>query len=303
MPPEINGRHGFGITHTPAATPSGGAQAPAGSRPSSPARPEGLGARQAPPQAGMAPRQRMPQAWQPTAMGVSVQPHAALHGAPTHRGLQPHGHTSSRGGIMSAARNMFQRIRQFPQEVQQLAQAASYYPPVTMSHAMHTVNQAIQGLHALSQQQQPHMHPQMPYAPMPYAQVPYAPAHGHAPAQAHGHADAPQQPAHGVPVHSAPPPVWGTPVGHMPPQPAPWHHPAPPMAVHPALQVQHSAHQFMAEAQAFDAAMLSHQMQQMQMNAQTVQNCMAELQQVVLANQALLAGAARPGQVAARAMM
>lgn len=295
MPPGINGRHGFGVIPTPVATPPGGVQAPAGSRPSSPARPEGLGARHAPPQAGMAPRQRMPQAWQPPALGVPAQPHAAMYGAPTPRGLHQHGHTSSRGGIMSAARNMFQRIRQFPQEVQQLAQAASYYPPVTMSHAMHTANQAIQGLHALSQQQ-PHMYPHM-YPQMPYAQVPYAPAH------AHGHAGGPQQPAHGLPVHSAPPPVWGTPVGPMPPQPAPWHHPTPPMAMHPALQVQHSAHQFMAEAQAFDAARLSQQVQQMHMNAQTVQNCMAELQQVFLANQALLANAARPGQAAARAMM
>lgn len=289
MPPGINGRHGFGPITPPAATPLGGTQAPVTSRPSSPARPDGLASRHAPPQAGMAPRQRMPQGWQPPALGVPAQPHAAAHGATLYKGqglhLPPGGGASGRGGIMQSVRNIFQQIRQFPQQLQQLAQAATAYRPITVQHALHTAQMSIQSLQSLSQPT-PYMHQPMSYG------TPHQPAHG-----------TPHQPAHGTPVHQAPPPVWGVPVAPMLAQPATWHHPAQPPAMHPAVQVQHSAQQFMAQAQAFDASMVSHQAQQMHLNARTVQNCMAELQQMFLANQALLAGAARPGQATAHAMM
>ena len=237
--------------------------------------------------AGMAPRQRAPQAWQPPALGVPAYAHFAespqvLSPRPSLGGS--HGRGFGGGSVTQAVRNVFQQIRQFPQQLQQLAQAASHHPPITMQHAMHTAQMAIHGLQTLSQPT-PYMHPPMPYAP------PHAPAFG------------PQQPVHGMPLNAPPPPAWGVPVGSLPPQPAAWHQPAPPMAMHPALQVQHAARQFVAQAQAFDAAMLSQQVQQMHMNAQTVRNCMAELQQVFLANQALLAAPTRPGQTAARAMM
>jgi hypothetical protein len=269
MPSRINGRYGVGGTPLPAATPQRSPQAPAQGRPASSGRPEGLAARNLSGSAGMAPRQRMPQAWQPPALGGPAHAHAqapmAAHFA--------RGGSASRafggGGFLQAVRNVFQGIREMPQQLQQLAQQASRYSHNTMQQAMQTAQIAIHG-----PQPMPYMPQPMPYMPQP---MPYMPPH-------------------------APAVALGVPVGLMPLQPAPWHHPAPPMAMHTALEVQHTAQQFMAQAHAFDAASLSQQIAQMNLQMQTVQNCVAQLQQTFQANQAQVAGAARPGRAAAYAM-
>lgn len=238
-------------------------------------------ARHASGSAGMAPRQGMPQAWQPPVPAYAQVPVAAHFAmaprAPDHQPPSGASHSRAFGvGFMQTVRDAYQQIRQFPQQLQQLAQHASMFRQSTLQDAMHAAQVAIHGLQTLPQ-------------PMPY-QPP------HAPAMALG------VPAFGAmpqaPSHQAGHPALGVPVGYVPPQPAPWHQPAPPPALHAALQVQQIAQQYAEQARAFNAVALQQQVAQMNLQMQTVQNCMAQLQQSFQANQALRAGAAQPGPAA-----
>lgn len=178
--------------------------------------------RNGPASASMAPRQGGLQA---PALGVPVYPQAAMampYAAPPMM-LYPRpqvGGASGRGGFMQRLRNTFQEIRQFPQQLHQLAQQATQYRPNLFQNAMDTAHQTIHTLQSGA------------------LQTSFNP-----PAQPH-----PQVPALGIPAAWLQQPA------------APMKHVDEPMVLTPRPQVQGAAQMFSAQAHSFDPALLSQQL-------------------------------------------
>ena len=164
MPQGIDGRASVGITTPPATTPQGSPPPPSGSRPAPSAGPQGLTARNPSTSSSIAPRQKGPQA---PAMGVPAQPQAPAgqalgvpvyaqpYMAPYHAAppmtLIPRpqiGGAFGGGGILQMVRNAVQQIMQFPQQLHQLAQQASHYPPPRIQQALNAARPFGHGPHA-----------------------------------------------------------------------------------------------------------------------------------------------------------
>jgi hypothetical protein len=126
------------------------------------------------------------------------------------------------GGFMQRLRNTYQEIRQFPQQLHQLAQQATQYRPNLFQNAMDTAHQAIHTLQSGALQAA--FHP--PAHPHPYPQVP----------------------------------VMGMPAAWLQQPVAPMKHMEEPMVLTPRPQVQGPAQMYSAQAQSFDPALLSQQL-------------------------------------------
>ena len=162
------------------------------------------------------------------ALGVPMypQPYMAAHyAAPPMKPLQqPHiGGAFGGGGIRQMVRNAFQQIRQFPQQLHQLAHQFSHYPSQTMQHALNAARPFSHGPHA-------GMRPPV-FVPPP-----------------------PQMPAMGIPV--------GIPMWVQPPA-VPAQRMEEPMLLIPRPQMQAAAQMFSAQVHSFDAVALNKQIAQL----------------------------------------
>lgn len=159
---KVNERFGTGNITPPAGTPQGKPAPASGGRPASSPRHEGLSARNGPASASMAPRQAGPQA---PALGVPVY-------------LPQVAGESGRGGFMQRVRDAIQEIRQFPQQLHQLAQHATHCQPNLLQHALQTAHHTVQTLQSGAQPAafNPHLHSQVPAMGIPAAWLQPPPA-------------------------------------------------------------------------------------------------------------------------------
>lgn len=158
----------------------------------------------------------------PGVVPMYPQPYMAAHYAapPMKPFQQPYigGAAFGGGGIMQMARNAFQQIRQFPQQLHQLAHQFSHYPS-------HTMQQALNAARPFSHRPHAGMRPPV-FVPPP-----------------------PQMPAMGIPV--------GIPMGRVQTPAVPAQRVEAPMVLIPRPQIQTNAQKFGAQVHSFDAVALN----------------------------------------------